>query len=184
MMSFSEVLCFVFGVSFLSISARQQGSSQILWWKYLGLLSGWQCEGGTSWSIRGTVYSLCGKVLPRFGNNLGSFRDSNNRLLIPRTLFSAPANREPAETNTATCQVSQHFFALHLATTQDTLTMLQAMQRASVATDPNNPQVPKGVATGMSRRWSFTMFWRAMFRNAVGNVRNEKVMGIVNDWFV
>eukprot|EP00438_Fugacium_kawagutii_P035461 Skav216642 [mRNA] locus=scaffold1255:201077:202363:+ [translate_table: standard] len=40
-------------------------------------------------------------------------------------------------------KVSQHFFSLHLATVDDTLMVLQAMQRASVATDPNNEQVVK-----------------------------------------
>lgn len=42
-------------------------------------------------------------------------------------------------------QVSQHFFSLHLATVDDTLMVLQAMQRASVATDPNNAQARREV---------------------------------------
>ena len=51
----------------------------------------------------------------------------------------------PSRESTASLpsQVAQHFFALHLATQQDTLQMLQAMQKASVATDPTNPQVAK-----------------------------------------
>ena len=40
-------------------------------------------------------------------------------------------------------KVAQHFFALRLATSDDTKTVLQALQRASVATDPSNDQLVK-----------------------------------------
>ena len=40
-------------------------------------------------------------------------------------------------------KVAQHFFALRLATVADTRLVLQALQRASVATDPSNPQLVK-----------------------------------------
>ena len=40
-------------------------------------------------------------------------------------------------------KVAQHFFALRLATLDDTRTVLQALQRASVATDPSNDQLVK-----------------------------------------
>ena len=37
--------------------------------------------------------------------------------------------------------VSQHFFGLRLSSAQDTATVLQALRRASVVTDPKNPQL-------------------------------------------
>ena len=40
-------------------------------------------------------------------------------------------------------KVAQHFFALRLATADDTRLVLQALQRASVATDPSNEQIVK-----------------------------------------
>ena len=39
--------------------------------------------------------------------------------------------------------VAQHFFALRLHSVNDTMTVLQALQRSSVVTDPKNPQLVK-----------------------------------------
>jgi hypothetical protein len=57
------------------------------------------------------------------------------------------ATHRQHEGNTLGCsaddnvKVAQHFFALRLASAADTKAVLQAMQRASVATDPNNAQL-------------------------------------------
>merc|ERR1712137_321337 len=45
-------------------------------------------------------------------------------------------------------KVSQHFFSLRLASTDDTKVVLQALQRASVATDPKNIQLMKLSSNG------------------------------------
>merc|ERR1711937_368533 len=46
--------------------------------------------------------------------------------------------------------MGQHFFALRLADTSDVKAVLQALQRASVATDPKNSQLMKLSSDGPS----------------------------------
>lgn len=72
--------------------------------------------------------------------------------------------------------VSQHFFGLRLSSAQDTATVLQALQRASVVTDPKNPQLvqlsggPKGSAKtcydaeGLQSCWKLLSSWAGCLR--------------------
>jgi hypothetical protein len=65
-------------------------------------------------------------------------------------------HRRKVQGNTLGCieddnaKVAQHFFALRLADASDVKTVLQALQRASVATDPQNSQLMKLSSDGPS----------------------------------
>jgi hypothetical protein len=68
-----------------------------------------------------------------------------------------PNHRRKEQGNTLGCikddnaKVAQHFFALNLKSTDDTEAVLQALRRASVATDPSNTQLVKLSDEGPSR---------------------------------
>ena len=87
-------------------------------------------KGAMAWGDDGTGFVMqvttpdwpgsgsASKPRTRQGNTLGCVKDDN-------------------------IKIAQHFFAIRLATVNDTRTILQALQRASAATDPRNEQLVK-----------------------------------------
>lgn len=110
-----------------------------------------------------TISPSCGKACGSpWGHSKGALAwDSNGAgFVLQVSTPDWPGNgdgstRRAHEGNTLGCladdnaKVGQHFFALRLATAADTKAVIQALQRASVATDPSNSQLVK-LSTGPS----------------------------------
>ncbi|CAE7181691.1 hypothetical protein AK812_SmicGene6409 [Symbiodinium microadriaticum] len=102
------------------------------------------------------VKPKCGRVCPApWGHSKGvmAWGEDGTGFVMQVSTPDWPGSGSKSKTrkqgNTLGCcqadniRVAQHFFALRLATSYDTRLVLQALQRASVATDPSNNQLVK-----------------------------------------